>query len=41
MPSPATNVSVTMDITGMINNDLSITENAQIDGSATIEVLYL
>ncbi|QPG60716.1 DUF1120 domain-containing protein [Pseudomonas sp. BIGb0427] len=40
-PTPATSVNVTMDVRGTINKGLTLNGAMKLDGSATIEVVYL
>ncbi|MCE5982370.1 MULTISPECIES: DUF1120 domain-containing protein [Pseudomonas] len=40
-PTPATSVNVTMDVRGSINKGLTLNGAMELDGSATIEVIYL
>ncbi|UVL63082.1 DUF1120 domain-containing protein [Pseudomonas sp. B21-032] len=40
-PTPATSVNVTMDVSGTINKNLTMNGAMELDGSATIEVVYL
>ncbi|MBS7600024.1 DUF1120 domain-containing protein [Pseudomonas sp. RC2C2] len=40
-PTAVTSVTMNMKVTGHINKDLSFNDNVTLDGSATIEIVYL
>lgn len=40
-PSAVTSVSINLEVNGFLNKSLTLTDNAQLDGSATLEVVYL